>query len=504
MKRGLRVPFPAAMLAAVCCVAYISGTVAFAAESTESIVINGDFQKWTDGVPDGWTVEIGAKNGAEEPRSEVQLIQGTALMLRGDASTTAWHILGQEVPVRAGGTYTLEFQALSKGVQRQARQFDNCYVGVMCFDAAGKKIDMTLKDLSRVSRWTKQRLDFRVPHNAAKTKALIFLSKTGTLSVKDLRIQEATPGRPFEVLVNSLKNDYSFTALKGIDWDDLAARHRDKAESADTIDGFADAIRGMLAELRDLHVWIELPDGRRVSSYSSRYRANFNRQAVERQLDACRQFGRVGVTGRTKEGFGVAAILGLPSEDDNLYAQLIDAMTAMSDAPGFIVDLRSNSGGAEPRARQIAGLFADKRYLYARSKIRSGPNADDFRESHARYIEPATAKPFTRPVVCLIGPGCVSSGEGFALMMKAMDHVTMVGQPTRGASGNPHPVTLPNGVKVWFSRWVSMEPDGTPIEGRGIQPDVTAEHTGEGDPTFDKAVEILREKTGFGSAVPVQ
>lgn len=260
----------------------------------------------------------------------------------------------------------------------------------------------------------------------------------------------------------------------------------------------------MLAELKDLHVWIELPDGRRVSSYSSGYRANFDRQAVERQLDPCQRFGRIGVTGHTKEGFGVAAILGLPSEGDNLYAQLIDAMTGMSDVSGFIVDLRSNGGGAEPRAAQIAGLFADKRYLYARSKVRSGPGADDFSESPARYIEPAISNPFTRPVVCLIGPGCVSSGEGFALMMKAMDHVTMVGQPTRGASGNPHPVTLPNGVKVWFSRWVSMEPDGTPIEGRGIQPDVTVDHTGEGDPTFDKAVEILREKTGNTASVPVQ
>ncbi len=254
----------------------------------------------------------------------------------------------------------------------------------------------------------------------------------------------------------------------------------------------------MLAELKDLHVWIETPDERRVHPHSSGYRANFNRQAVERQLDPCERFGRIAVTGRTKEGFAVAAIRGLPPGEDALYEQLIDAMKGMSDAPGFIVDLRSNGGGVEPRAAQIAGLFADMRYLYARSKRRSGPAADDFRESPGRHIEPATSKPFTGPVVCLIGPGCVSSGEGFALMMKAMDHVTLVGQPTRGASGNPHPVTLSNGVKVWFSRWVSMEPDGTPLEGRGIQPDVTVEHKGEGDPTFDKAVEILREKTGIG------
>ena len=288
-----------------------------------------------------------------------------------------------------------------------------------------------------------------------------------------------------------MRRHYSFSELKGIDWNDLCARYHDEAESAETIEAFVIAIRAMLAELEDMHVWIELPDGRKVYPYSSGYRANFNQQAVAAQLDSLERFGRLGFTGRTKEGFGVAAILGLPPEDDDLYERLIDAITRMNDAPGFIVDLRSNGGGSEPRAAQIAGLFADKRYLYARSKVRSGPNPDDFRESPARHIEPAASKPFTRPVICLVGPGCVSSAEGFALMMKAMDQVTLVGQPTRGASGNPHAVTLPNGVQVWFSRWVSMEPHDTPIEGRGIQPDVKVEHAASGDPTFDKAVEIL-------------
>ncbi len=251
----------------------------------------------------------------------------------------------------------------------------------------------------------------------------------------------------------------------------------------------------MLAELEDMHVWIGLPDERMVYTYSSRYRGNFNHQAVTDQLDELKRFGRMGFTGRTKEGFGVAAVLGLPSEGDDVYKQLVDAITSMSDAPGFIVDLRKNGGGAEPRARQIAGLFADKRYVYALSRYRSGPAPDDFGKSHPRHIQPATSEPFTRPVVCLVGPGCVSSGEGFALMMKALDHVTLVGQPTRGASGNPRAVTLSNGVKVYFSRWVSMEPDGTLLETIGIQPDVEVEHAGPGDPTFEKALEILRSAT---------
>lgn len=304
------------------------------------------------------------------------------------------------------------------------------------------------------------------------------------------------------MLVDNLRKYYSFSSLKGIDWDDLSARYRDGAQSAKTVDAFAAAIRGMLAELEDVHVWIEMPDGQRVQPYSSGYRANFNHRAVAAKLDSLKRFGPLGFAGRTGEGFGVVVIAGLPVEDDDLYGQLIEATTAMFDAPGFIVDLRSNGGGAEPRAAQIAGLFADRQTLYRRSKVRSGPNVDEFRESPPRYLAPALAEPFRGPVVCLVGPGCASSGEGFALMMKAMDHVTLVGQPTRGASGNPHPVTLSNGLKVWFSRWISMEPDGTPIEGRGILPDVTVEHAGAGDPTFDKAVEILREKTGIVPAGP--
>lgn len=285
--------------------------------------------------------------------------------------------------------------------------------------------------------------------------------------------------------------------MKGIDWDKLSARYGDAADSAETVDQFALVVRDMLAHLKDLHVWIELPGGKRLHPYASRYQANYDYQYVTSELKSLQRFGRVGFVGRTKEGYAVVVVSSLPSGDADLYAQLIDAIKGMFDAPGFIVDIRSNGGGAEPRAAQIAGLFADKTYLYGRSQVRSGPNADEFRETPARHIEPTVTEPYDRPVVCLVGPGCVSSGEGFALMMKVMDHVTLVGQPTRGASGNPRPITLSNGISVWFSRWVSMEPDGTSIEGRGIRPDIVVEHAGEGDPTFDEAIELLRTKSGL-------
>ena len=55
---------------------------------------------------------------------------------------------------------------------------------------------------------------------------------------------------------------------------------------------------------------------------------------------------------------------------------------------------------------------------------------------------------------------------------------------------------LPNGISVSYSRWVDMLPDGTPIEGKGVPPDITVEHESPGDPTFDAAVKILDEKIG--------
>jgi C-terminal processing protease CtpA/Prc len=149
-------------------------------------------------------------------------------------------------------------------------------------------------------------------------------------------------------------------------------------------------------------------------------------------------------------------------------------------------------------AQRIAREFAARDAVYARSKYRDGPKPSDFGPTYSRVLE-ASERPFTKPVVCVLGPGCVSSGEGFAKMMKALPQVTIVGLPTRGSSGNPSPFTLPGvPVMVMYSRWVDMQPDGTPVEGRGIPPEILVDRPEsayeKSDPTWERAVEILRAK----------
>jgi len=84
-------------------------------------------------------------------------------------------------------------------------------------------------------------------------------------------------------------------------------------------------------------------------------------------------------------------------------------------------------------------------------------------------------------------------------MMKCLPHVTTVGAHTKGSSDNPRELRLPNvDVTVFFSRWVDMMPDGTPIEGVGIPPEVAVDlpETAyrDRDPTLDRALEVLRQQ----------
>jgi C-terminal processing protease CtpA/Prc len=102
-------------------------------------------------------------------------------------------------------------------------------------------------------------------------------------------------------------------------------------------------------------------------------------------------------------------------------------------------------------------------------------------------------------VVCLLGPGCVSSGEGFAKMMSALPHVTTVGLPTRGSSGNPGQVEVGDtGVVVYFSQWVDLMPNGVPFEGKGIPPKIRVDRAAaeykDADPTLAKGLEVLQGK----------
>ncbi|MFQ5654404.1 MAG: S41 family peptidase [Planctomycetota bacterium] len=462
-----------------------------AAEGGRNLLENGAFRRWKAGVPSAWQLGKGAGSDGG-PRSSISKAAAGGVVLRGDAATRHWQLLSQGFPVEEGMSYRIHFVARARDLRREAGQFQSSYVGMAFFDAAGRRVLMQVRDVDRPS-WSEDGLILKPPAQAVRGQAMIFLAKSGILEVRQVEVAALGPGDSFDILVEEMDRSYSYFHHRKIDWKRLTARHRRDARGASTPEAFAAEIRKMLSRLEDWHVFIDLPGGKRIPTWAPRVERNHDHAALLPRLRDVRRIGAVGLVARTTEGFGyvrVDTLTGAPKK----FEELREAMEGVLDAPGLIIDLRSNGGGNEAHAQQIAAIFTGKRLLYAKSLVRSGPDHNDFSRPRLRYIQPRRGKIYERPMVCLIGRGCMSSGEGFALMMKALPQATLVGQPTRGASGNPQPLELPNGVTVHYSRWVALEADGGLFEGRGIAPDILVEHRGAGDPTFDAGIEALRKR----------
>lgn len=306
--------------------------------------------------------------------------------------------------------------------------------------------------------------------------------------------------KEFDGFWQAMDTSYSYFFLKtNVNWAAAREKFRPRAAQAKDARELAAVLQEMLTPLQDLHIWV-LAGSEHLPTGKGGYTYNGNKRVVMESLEHVVECGSYCRIGKTKaDGFGYFLLHRQAEATPALVAKALQTLQTCSDVPGFIVDLRTANGGSEPMAQQIAAFFCARPTVYALSKYRNGLRHTDFGKSHKRVL-PSSTQAFTKPVVCLIGPGAVSSGEGFIKMMACLSHVTTVGMPTRGASGNPGAYPLgETGVTVYFSRWVDMMPNGETFEGRGISPqvklDLPAEAYAEEDPTLEKGLEILRQKT---------
>ncbi len=451
---------------------------------------NADFTQWKDGIPLGWTVEVGARSGGEKPSRLSPLTDG-GIELAGDAATGLWRSVSQRVELLPGAAgLRLKFDALADGLKKEGGQFNNCYLGLATFDAGGKRLSMQVRDLFEPASAPGQ-LAVKLPQSASSAEVMLFLSKTGVVQVKNISLERLTPADSYDVLADELDRYYSFFALKGINWRERAAAYQAAGRKAETTDEFVAVVKPLLAELKDIHVSIDTPDGKSIGPYVSQVDRNFDARTIAGRLRDVKQIGRMGFVSRTEEGFGYVAV-GSLAADRKTTDEMLAAFDSLLDAKGLIIDLRVNSGGAEPIAQQFASRLTDEPLSYASNQFRRSSKYDDLLTLGTRQVMPQRGRRYKGPVVGLIGPGCVSSGEGFALMLRALPKAKLIGQNTRGASGNPQPVLLPNGVTVRYSIWVPLQLDGKPFEGIGIAPDIRIDDDPQGTKGLERAVAELK------------
>ena len=147
----------------------------------------------------------------------------------------------------------------------------------------------------------------------------------------------------------------------------------------------------------------------------------------------------------------------------DLLPDLVEAVAALQDAPGIIIDLRGNPGGNPDTAEQLAAQFLDGQVLFGRFKTRSG--------TMARLVTGKNV--YTGPLVVLVDASSFSASEHFASGMQAVGRAVIIGERSPGGATAMNVTTLPNGASLGYPVAQLLAPDGTVLEGYGVIPDIT-------------------------------
>lgn len=300
----------------------------------------------------------------------------------------------------------------------------------------------------------------------------------------------------FDAMKVAITKNYSYRDLKGLDWEALLDEYKPQLLQAGSPEKFVSITKILLGKAKDKHIWFKIGD-KTIPCYINPVTPNANLPLLPKLVPDFKKHNANICTGKFPDGIGYIYINSWNSNQKTDYNQLYIALNEFSDAPGLIIDVRGNGGGAEPLAREFAGCFIDKPKLYAKNINIDPDNPGQFAPVHERYVQPNQTKPqYHGKIAVLIGPVVMSSCEAFVLMMKQVPGCILVGEPTQGSSGNPQPYDLGNGVTVFLPCWKSLLPDGTCFEGKGIRPDILVKTTPDKitttDPIIEAALKELR------------
>lgn len=299
----------------------------------------------------------------------------------------------------------------------------------------------------------------------------------------------------FAKLRELIQTRYAYRERVVEDWSARFEQASARVTNARTDRAFAVAVRDLLAAAADQHVSVRYGD-KVYAPYQPLVEPLYRTFAVRRTFELQRVSDRV-FRGQTEDGIGYLLITGWQEDVD--VERLLGAVAEMAAMKALILDVRPNTGGDERLAQRVASWFVEGEKVYAKHRTIGADG--QLGDAVARTVVGSDER-FDRPTALLVGPRVMSSCEAFVLMMKQADDVQVIGQKTRGSSGNPVEHDLGNRVHVKLPSWQALRPDGSCFEGEGIAPDVfvpcTSRDLETSEPTLEKALELLRARVKAG------
>ncbi len=217
------------------------------------------------------------------------------------------------------------------------------------------------------------------------------------------------------------------------------------------------------------------------------------------------------------------------SEFNNFKSIVDEALTALQDKSGIIVDVRTNGGGQGPYAYYLAGRFFSNSTPielirqriktttgsttsalgdwamtefegYPDARVEGGYVAGVFPEDNE--ISSSGTFQYTGKVALLTSNSTASAAEYFTAAMKTQSHIRSIGDKTFGIFAGSDIFTLTNGGGKWKTRVsthdVEITYDGSfqSFEGIGMVPDnnvlpTTVQVSGGEDVHIDAAIDYI-------------
>lgn len=335
-----------------------------------------------------------------------------------------------------------------------------------------------------------------------KTTIAAIMALTLLGSCHEVETFEATPVDTFECLWQTIDTKYCYFDHKDIDWDEVHERYRPRVMDDMTSEQLFEVCAEMLNELRDGHVNLSSPfDVSYYRRWWTDWPQDFDYRVVQQYyLDFdYRSIGAIDykILPQNIGYIRYPSFSSLPGEGNLNYI-----FSYLAACDGLIIDIRDNGGGAMTNITPFVSRLIHSEMTAGYMRHKTGPGHNDFSDPYPITYTPAGSDRvvWNKPVAVLINRSCYSAANDFAMVMRQVPGVTLVGARTGGGGGLPLSSSLPNGWNVRFSSAPVTDADGNDIE-EGIDPspgcethalpeDLAAGH----DPIIDRAIEILSQK----------
>jgi carboxyl-terminal processing protease len=140
-----------------------------------------------------------------------------------------------------------------------------------------------------------------------------------------------------------------------------------------------------------------------------------------------------------------------------------EALDALRDAPGLVIDLRGNGGGQTDVMLNVTSNFFPAATYYGGFRTRAGV-VD-------KYFTHQPARSYREPVVILVDGRSASASETSTLFMQEVGRAQVVGTQSAGSTHNQRVRKLPGGATLHYSIRAYLTPKGRDPEGTGVVPD---------------------------------